>query len=682
MSTPNPTPLSPGLVSAIAANRGAAGIAMAILGIAVLAVPVTLVSKYEWEFLPVVITTGALGLFLIAIGVSLKFLASESGDVDRVRMLVLLASGAGGLLIAATGVCLAYLWWNVVPAWLRDDEREGLWKIFVAAITLLGGLAVMFVGLQAARAEERTNPALRRLVFGYNAVLSGVLLLILLGVLNAYVSARYTSAIESVDRGDTALSERAVNVAKGLERPVHFFVIWATDDPLVFPLRAFLSNLEDVSSQIRVTYMSPGLDTEAIRSLARKYPGKIPERETFGVLVVRGEEKPENATFLNENDLYTQEGGRGSMESPQLKFKGEDRIIASLMSDKAIVYVTQGNGEPDLNDSSPRSQTGGMGVLRERLAARGNMDVRPLNINPADPKVPDDASIVIVANPKPPIGAGFLKALRGYMIDRQGKAVILLDVPSRESGEKSMPATGLESLLSEFGVEATNERIYTAEELPLRTGEVIDDRDFVVLRLASGIEQSGSELAKAFKQKLIITRGVRVVRPSQSAANPVLRAEPLLATVPQLAVWTETDMSVDPMRTLADFAKNPADARKRISQTPLPAAVVVTQSAPPAHPPAGPPPTPKPRLIVFGDSTLVTNLFNAEGSPVSAFDFVASTLDWLSERPTSMGVGAKSLKYYSLDPTASGIGLVVLPGLVALIGILGLGLGVWVVRRR
>src|SRR5205823_235948 len=163
---------------------------------------------------------------------------------------------------------------------LRDDKRDDLWKMLVALVVLLAGLAVMFVGLQAARSEERSNPALRRLVFGYNSALGGLLLLILLAVVNAYVSARYTAAIEAVDRG---------------------------------------------------------------------------------VLVVRGEEKPENATFLRATDLYAEEGG-GRGEMPQLKFKGEDRIVAALMTDRAVVYFTQGAGEADLNDTDPRNMEG-LGVL-------------------------------------------------------------------------------------------------------------------------------------------------------------------------------------------------------------------------------------------------------------------------------------------------------------------------------
>jgi hypothetical protein len=230
-------------------------------------------------------------------------------------------------------------------------------------------------------------------------------------------------------------------------------------------------------------------------------------------------------------------------------------------------------------------------------------------------------------------------------------------------------------------VEVTNERIYMAEPIPTNRG-LIDQRDVLLLAMAAEQRQSGSELARAFGGKPVLTAGVRVVRPARGAANPSLRAEPLLTTLPQFGAWTETDMTVDPNQTLAAFEKNPDLARKRVSSTPIPAAVVVTESAPPMHPPTEAPPAPKPKLVVFGDATMVGNAFAGEGLATSNFAFFASTLDWLSERPTSVGVGSRSLKYYTMDPTVSGVSLIVLPGLIALVGIAGLGLGVWVVRRR
>jgi hypothetical protein len=677
MSTQTPTPSSAlGVVRWLSANRSAGGIGLAIAGAAILALPVWLLAQYQREFLSIVICTAMLGLLWLACGISLRFLGADPADVTPVRAIVLVTTGAGGLLIAATGFCLAYHWWSYLPAWLREDERAGLWHILVALVVLLGGLAVMFAGLQAAREEERTNPALRRLVFGYNAVLSGLLLLILLGILNAYVSARYATAFEAIDRGDTTLSERAQSVAKGLDRPVRFYVIWPTDDDLLYPLRTLLGNLEDASPQIRVTYLSPALDREAIADLARKYANKI--QEGRGVLVVRGEEKPENATFLSVTDLYTQEGGRFGQQ-PQLKFKGEDRIVAALMTERAIVYITQGEGEPDLLDTDPRQLDKGLGALRERLNARGNMDVRPLRIEPADAKIPADASLVIVANPQPPVGAALLKALRSYLSDRKGKAVFLIDVPSKESGAKTMPPTGLEDLFAGFGVEVTNEVIYAGESIMMGR-QLIPGRDFLLLQLAP--EQARGELGRAFGSRSVLTKSARVVRAARGQANPMFRVEPFLTTRPGSRVWTETDLTVDPDQTLDQIESNPDVAKRRLSSVPLTAAVVVTESPPPSAAPEAMPPESKPRLVVIGDATLVSNGLVAEGSPFSNFALFASTLDWLTERPTSVGIGARSLKYYSLEPTANGATLILLPGLIAVVSILGLGLGVWVVRRR
>src|SRR5205807_1787301 len=114
-------------------------------------------------------------VLLLGVGVYLKFLPAEAADPDRVRMVLLTLGGLGGLLITSTGVALTYHWWDQWAAWLGRGEREGAGKILGALAVLIAGLAVMFAGLQVGRAEERTHAGLRRLVYGYNAVLTGVL---------------------------------------------------------------------------------------------------------------------------------------------------------------------------------------------------------------------------------------------------------------------------------------------------------------------------------------------------------------------------------------------------------------------------------------------------------------------------------------------------------------------------
>jgi hypothetical protein len=401
------------------------------------------------------------------------------------------------------------------------------------------------------------------------------------------------------------------------------------------------------------------------------------------VLIVRGEEKPENATFLKDTDLFANEGFGPTATT---KFRGEDKIIAALSAPgaggaKAVVYVTQGNGEPDLNDSSPRARLDqGLGVLRDRLNGRGNFDVRPLKFNPADPKVPDDAALVVAANPRAPVDVNVEQALRAYLIDRKGKAAILLDTPPPGYDKETMPATGLERLLGEFNVEVTADRVVHV----LRTGGGIGYLDGGMFEINPELARGRNELALAFAQETFVLRTARIVRPMAAGRNAALRAETLLQTRGGRP-WAERDWKADLARKVETVLTNAAESQRIVSQEPLPAAVIVSESGPPPMAPGAPPPAAKPRLAVFGDSTLVTNALVSEQNPDSYFSFFASTLDWLAERPTSIGIGSKDLPFYVMDAGAAekaNTRLVWLPVLLALIGIVGLGAGVWVVRRR
>src|SRR5262249_57451715 len=61
--------------------------------------------------------------------------------------------------------------------------------IMICVLAAVGGLVLMFASLQLARSVERVSAGMRRLLYGYNAVLTGLLLFAILGLLNvlAYV---------------------------------------------------------------------------------------------------------------------------------------------------------------------------------------------------------------------------------------------------------------------------------------------------------------------------------------------------------------------------------------------------------------------------------------------------------------------------------------------------------------
>src|SRR5437868_2536046 len=103
-------------------------------------------------------------------------------------------------------------------AWLAANRGTGgtalivLGALLVALAVLLAGLAIMFVSLQVVRSEERTSAVLRRLVYGYNAVLTGVLLLLILTVVNVLVTLKFTGVIDATESGKFSLDDRTTKL--------------------------------------------------------------------------------------------------------------------------------------------------------------------------------------------------------------------------------------------------------------------------------------------------------------------------------------------------------------------------------------------------------------------------------------------------------------------------------------
>ena len=61
---------------------------------------------------------------------------------------------------------------------------------------------------------------------------------------------------------------------------------------------------------------------------------------------------------------------------------------------------------------------------------------------------------------------------------------------------------------------------------------------------------------------------------------------------------------------------------------------------------------------------------------------MGSTLDWVRERPTVTGITEKPYSVYQFKPGFSEFRMLLVPLLMSLLIVLGLGAGVWVIRRK
>ncbi len=335
------------------------------LGLLLAAIPITSYGLNEWSFrAPAVIIWGAaLSLFVLTCGIVAA--VPRPGTVD-------LKAEA-------------------------DRWRKNPWALIRCGAALFGGLILMFIGLQLARTFERTQPNLRRLLYGYNAVLGSLLLISVLGLLNvlAYVHLKPFSYLNQTfdwtSSGLYTLSDQdRAFLANELREPAEVVVIMPANDPMTAEVETLLNNCRAVTPLINWRISSRDLNRSEFARLQEKY--QIPG---LGVLVLYGKEPNITSEFIKYEDLFerkfdreadSREGGN------RFVFKGEAALINALQylnegKARATIYFTQGHEELKLDDGNPNQFDQGLGVLKEDLA-KANYQVRPLLLDRDTKSVP------------------------------------------------------------------------------------------------------------------------------------------------------------------------------------------------------------------------------------------------------------------------------------------------------
>ena len=124
-----------------------------------------------------------------------------------------------------------------------------------------------------------------------------------------------------------------------------------------------------------------------------------------------------------------------------------------------------GAGELNIipEDQAPEEQKGAR--LRAYLE-KNYLDVRPLPFPLDNPTVPDDAAVVVVADPRVPFSEAAVGALRKYLNTpraadgKKGKLIVLASAFPGPDG-KGVMKTGLEGLLGEMNVRVGDKFVYS-----------------------------------------------------------------------------------------------------------------------------------------------------------------------------------------------------------------------------
>jgi hypothetical protein len=649
---------------------------------------------------------GLILLTLVFLGGGL-WLAGTSQETtpNRLRILVLVVGGLTGLFITLAAVLRIYAWWSpVFGAGVRTWQGEDSWKLWVCIYAVIAGLAIMFASLLLARADVRTNPVLRRLLYGYNAVLSGLLMLALLVVLNIAVYVSFPFTIDwTQTRGMHTLESGSKNVLEGLKEPTRIYVLMAHGDMLTKEVRQLLENATAYSSKLQVQYISPDQEPRLYGEIAKKYPellregsikrGGLGEDEAGrGVLIVYGPESDAKAphAFVSRAQLFKAEPS-GPEGKTTVIVKAEDAIMTQLRflsrnQEKPRIYFTQGNGELDMTDAQPMLTPRGRVVLSPTGSAKlvdhlknDNYEVRGL-VWGAPPKkasagdlmvysrkdvkspdeVPADAKLLLIAGPHAPHSKSVLDALERYL-EKGGKLIVLINETAERAGDSVVyRPTGLEGLLKKYNVELTGDYILNFPVIQGQTGPDV---------FALTPPRSSNKIALTFAGFPFEMELARTVRPGSGTGG--FFAEPLLEvqrSSKQQYFWPETDWNH--LLNLSNYLLSLRASGKlaeKASDESLPVALAVSDSQQ------------KPRLVVFGDARFASNSVSMDAP---YYDFITSCIEWLAERPANIGIKPKESSTFVLPGNVDYSRMTWLPLALMVLAVVGAGTGVWVVRRR
>ncbi len=634
---------------------------------------------------------GCLFAFIIAAVGSLWLLASvplpgESQQRNEARVLIL-AEGMGfGILTMFAGLVLFYRWSDSLTKWLDTKEMSELKWVLVPVMMIVVGIGMVFAAIQPARAEERNNSSIRRVVYGSNFALTILLLLVALIVVNVVIAAKVPNKLDMTGNSFYALSDRTLQLLGSLKEPVTAYVILpeSSDRDLSDIRQLMLMYQENSGGKVKLKFYDPVANRSDLKTLRAKYPNLdlvMEQRNVSGaVLLTVGEDEKRNAVIPDTE--FTAAVDRKPV------FQGEARMFRELVvladtDTKPIVYFTQSNGEMSIDAAAEVQDDQKLSKLRAYLE-KNYLEVRPLTFTLENPTVPADASIVIVAEPRIQFSPAAAGAIKKYMTDpaRKGRLIVLAGIVAGANNQGIMK-TGLEEVLSDLNVGLGDRFVYS---FPTQQNQN-PDRTIARFSAKSINDRNDVALAIAKVSPALVLPSPREVMALPS--NGTYQATPLLESLGP--TWVESDRIPDLKLedVLEDLSKNPrARQQKGLSQASRQLAVVVSQTggrgAPGAPPPAG-----VPVAAVYGTAFIFSDQISKRFSPDSApitFDLIAVTIDWLRGRPSIAASDIEAKKYVEYQfPQPSTVDLTrleYLPLSLAFLVVVGLGVGVWFVRRR
>ena len=508
----------------------------------------------------------------------------------------------------------------IAAAALISYSVRSIWSMYQTIAVVIGG-ALLVTSLVLKSGEIRAGLGRRSTRFGINSAASVVFLTGVLALVN-YLGAQHVKRIDTTTERIFSLSDQSVNVAQQVNQDLRIKAFYPGAD--YAPARELLDLYKSRNSKISYEFIDPDKQPQ----LAQQY----------SVTVYGDFQNPMSGESFRYGTLILDMAGKTERIEKQSEPLREEDMTNALMKivkgEKKTIYFVEGHGEKKIDDADRAGFSAAKAGLEKE-----NYVIKTANLV-QEAKVPDDASVLVVAGPSSEPFPNELEFIDAFL-NKGGSVLVLLDAP---------PGPSLSDFMKKWSIEVGNNIVLDASGV----GRLFGAGPQIPLVTTYGTHKITERMSRVMTFFPLV-RSVSPVEPPASG----IAIENLLTTNERS--WGETDIKSGE----ASFDET-TDLKGPVSL-----AVAATKDLGDDK---------KARLVVFGDSDFAANgYFGQQGNG----NLFTNTVTWLAQDENFISIRPKNPEDRRLTMTeaqgrmVSYVSLLLLP-----LGILLTGVSVWMKRRK
>jgi hypothetical protein len=384
-----------------------------------------------------------------------------------------------------------------------------------------------------------------------------------------------------------------LNVAESFARPVHVRVFVEPHSEIRQDLEAYFDELD--GPKVQVSYHDQAAEPELARELRVRQNGQV----AFTLGELEREDGEDAAKKSAPTTEVLRIGGSDTAARRTLRDLDTEvrkRLIKLARGEKKV-YLTVGHGELEF-DGAGKSPLERLDIL-EKLLGAAQFDTATLSAEDGlAERVPEDADVVMILDPKQPFMEAEIEALEAYL-DRGGSLFVALEPRAGQGDALVADDNPIGPLLDKLGVEMRPERLVAERGFLPVTRNKVDQVNLITDQFSS--HPSTSVLSRTSPTLVMVMPGAGHLAKAKDA-----KADVVFTVRSHRYAWADLD---------ADLEYEPKDGEKK-KKYPLAAASEREDGQA------------KWRAMVVSDASALSDFgMRARGNQ----QFVYDTLNWLIE---------------------------------------------------